>query len=51
MDMMDSFALLGLGWIYDKVEDRYGRAAALIVTWTLAIGILAAIVAVIMTIL
>ena len=31
MDMLDVFAIFGLDWVYDKVEDRYGRAAASVV--------------------
>jgi hypothetical protein len=38
--MLDVFAIFGLDWIYDKVEDRYGRAAAWIVTATLAVAIM-----------
>jgi len=46
MDMLDGLALCGLDWVYDKVEDRYGRAAAWIVTTVLAFSILAAMVTV-----
>ena len=41
---MDVVALLGLEWIYDKVEDRYGRLAAWFVTIGLAALILGAVV-------
>jgi hypothetical protein len=44
MDMLDIVALLGLEWVFDKVEDRYGRAAAWIVTTGLAVAFLGAIV-------
>jgi Na+/melibiose symporter-like transporter len=30
--MLDILALTGLEWLYDRVEDRYGRAAAWLVT-------------------
>ena len=30
--MLDIFALSGLEWLYDRVEGRYGRAAAWLVT-------------------
>jgi len=44
--MLDVVALSGLEWVYDKVEDRYGRAAAWVVTTTLALTILGTAVAV-----
>ena len=28
MDMLDLVAWMGLEWLYDSVEDRYGRAVA-----------------------
>ena len=33
-----------LGWVYDKLEDRFGRAVAWIGTFLLSIASLAAIV-------
>lgn len=51
MDMLDVVALCGLEWFYDKVEERYGRAAAWLATFTVAIAVLAAIVAFIVAIL
>jgi Na+/melibiose symporter-like transporter len=41
--MLDFVAVAGLEWLYDRVEDRYGRAAAWLVTGSTAlifIGIL-----------
>ena len=46
MDMLDIVALSGLEWVYDKVDDRYGRAAAWVVTTVLAFSVLAAMVTV-----
>ena len=48
--MLDIFAVSGLEWVYDKIEDRYGCAAAWLVTPGLAGIILAAIVAILTTI-
>ena len=48
--MLDIFAVSGLEWVYDKMEDRYGRAATWLVTAGLAGIILAAIVAILTTI-
>jgi len=45
MDMLDIAALCGLELVYDKVEDRYGRAAAWLVTIVLAFLVLAALFA------
>ena len=42
---MDLVAQLGLEWIYDKVEDRFGRLAAWLATIGLAALILAAFIA------
>jgi hypothetical protein len=42
----DIFLIDLLGWIYDKLEVRFGRAVAWIVTFLLSIGSLAAIVGV-----
>ena len=51
MDMLDIFALSGLEWVHDKVEDRFGRAAAWLVTTALIAAILGAVVAGLMTVL
>ncbi len=42
MDMMDVVAACGLEWLYDKVEKRYGKAAA----WCVTIFLTAVFVAV-----
>ena len=42
--MLDIAAEAGLEWVYDKVEERYGRAAAWVVTITLAGAMVAALV-------
>ena len=47
---MDIFALAGLEWIHDKVEERYGLTAAWAVTITLIVAILAALVAILVAI-
>jgi hypothetical protein len=47
MDMLDIVAESGLEWIYDKVERRYGRAAA----WLATLALAAAIVAIFVTVL
>ena len=49
--MLDKVALCGLEWVYDKVEERYGRLAAWLVTISLAGAMLAVIVAVIVAVL
>jgi hypothetical protein len=49
--MMDIVALAGLEWVFDKVEDRYGLAAAWVVTTALALAFLSAIVAVLIAVL
>lgn len=46
MDMMHFF-LSGLEWVYDTVEDRFGRAAAWIVTAALSAAFIAAMIAII----
>ena len=43
MDMADIGILAGLEWIYDRVEERFGKLAA----WAVTLGLTAAIVAVI----
>lgn len=48
--MLDVVALMGLEWVYVKVEERYGRAAAWVVTITLAVAMLAAGVAILLVI-
>lgn len=40
MDLADIMALMGLEWVYDVVEDRWGRTAAALVTISLAITII-----------
>jgi len=40
VDMLDILAFSGLEWVYDRVEDRFGKAAAWIVTLALALTIL-----------
>ena len=47
MNMLDLVAVCGLEWVYDKVEDRHGTAAAWLVTIALAAIMLGAIIAVI----
>jgi hypothetical protein len=42
--MLDILAVWGLGWLYDWVEDRYGRPSALLVTWLTALTLLAVII-------
>ena len=37
VDMLDILAVTGLEWLYDIVENRYGRVAALLVTWGAAL--------------
>jgi len=44
--MLDIVALTGVEWVYDLVEDRYGTAAAWVVTITLALTILGIAVAI-----
>lgn len=41
--MLDVFALTGLGWVYEKVEKRFGPLIAWVVTAALALVTLAAI--------
>jgi hypothetical protein len=50
MDMLDVVASCGLEWLYDKVEERYGTAAALLVTIALVALTLGAIIAAIIAI-
>jgi Na+/melibiose symporter-like transporter len=45
--MLDIFALFGLEWLSDKVEDRYGRRAA----WVFALTSTLAVVGVLVWIL
>ena len=47
MDALDWFNLLGFGWLYDRVEERYGRGAALLVTITGAVAIIGVLVSII----
>ena len=46
LEMSDIFLEGVLGWIYDKLEDRFGRAVAWIVTFLLSISSLAALAAI-----
>ena len=48
MDMLDVVALCGLEWAYDKVEERYGTAAAWVVTIAVAALMGGALIAVIL---
>jgi hypothetical protein len=49
--MLDIFALSGLEWVYDRVEDRHGRAAAWVATTTLALSILGVAVAILIVLI
>ena len=42
----DIFLIDAFGWVYDKLEGRFGRAVAWIGTFLLSIGTLAAITAI-----
>ena len=44
MDMLDLFAESGLEWVYDRVEERYGRVVGWVVTMTLGIVMVAALI-------
>jgi hypothetical protein len=44
MDMADLMALMGLEFLYDALEERYGRLVASIVTLALALVIFGAVV-------
>jgi hypothetical protein len=44
VDMLDILALTGLEWLYDRIEDRYGRRAAWLVTSALALAIIGVLV-------
>ena len=48
--MLDVVALCGLEWVYDKVEERHGTAAAWLATIALAAIMLGAIIAVLIAI-
>jgi hypothetical protein len=45
MEMSDIFLIAGLEWIYDKIENRFGRVAAWTGTFLLSVGCLGAIAA------
>jgi hypothetical protein len=45
MDLLDILSLMGLEWLSDAVERRYGRTASLLVTCGVALAIVAALVA------
>lgn len=49
--MLDIFALFGLEWVYDRVEDRFGRGAAWFVTIALALAVLGIAAAVLIAVL
>ena len=49
--MLDIFALSGIEWVYDRVEDRFGRAAAWFVTMALALAVLGVATAVLIAVL
>ena len=49
--MLDVFALSGLEWLYDRVDDRFGRVAAWVVTMVLALALLGIAVAVLIAVL
>ena len=51
MEGLDVVALCGLEWVFDKVEDRWGLAAAWLVTGALAATVLGGIVAILFAIL
>jgi hypothetical protein len=40
-----------LGGVYDQLEDRYGRLVAWLVTLTLALGVIAALVTILIVML
>jgi hypothetical protein len=44
MNELDVFNLLGFGWLYDRVEERYGRGAALLVTFAGAFVIIGGLI-------
>jgi hypothetical protein len=45
MEASDIFLIAALEWVYDKLEDRFGRAVAWVGTFLLSLGSLAAIAA------
>lgn len=42
--MLDILALSGLEWLYERVEDRYGRGAAWAITLTVGLSVIAILV-------
>jgi Na+/melibiose symporter-like transporter len=42
--MFDIVALAGLDWLYDRIEDRYGRGAAWLITFAAGVSILGILV-------
>ena len=46
MEVSDIAILAALEWISDRLEERFGRAAAIALTLALVIGTLAAMVAI-----
>lgn len=49
--MLDIFALSGLEWVYDRVENRFGRITAWVVTMALALAVLGTAAAVLIAVL
>jgi hypothetical protein len=45
MEVSDIFFVAALEWVYDKLEDRFGRVVAWVGTFVLSIGSLAVIAA------
>jgi Na+/melibiose symporter-like transporter len=42
--MIDILAFAGLDWLYDRIEGRYGRGVAWLVTFALGLSILGILV-------
>jgi Na+/melibiose symporter-like transporter len=51
MEMLDILALTGLDRLYDRVEDRYGRTAAWLLTSATALALIGIIVWVLFAVL
>lgn len=51
MNGLDLLELCGLGWLYDRVEDRFGDATAWLVTLAFAVALLTALVSIYVTVL
>lgn len=41
MEDFDLLAFAGLDWLYDRIEDRYGRGAAWLVTFAAGLSVIA----------